>query len=264
VLTEDRRSEIRTRARAAIGKATLRSDSWWAFPAWIAFFLTTMIAYSTWAGLQSENYFVEPYLSPIFSPCLAALCEHGDFRVLGEWFTLPPAILVIWLPISFRITCYYYRKVYYRAMFFAPPACAVAEPWPKYRGETRFPHVVVQNLHRYFFYLMIGNLFFLYWDTVRSFIFADGFGVGVGTLFMVGMIATMTLYMLSCHSCRHVFGGQVDVFSKAPLRYRMWRLVSRLNQRHGIYALSSMFMIPFTDLYIRLVAAGVITDFRLI
>jgi hypothetical protein len=78
------------------------------------------------------------------------------------------------------------------------------------------------------------------------------------------MITTMTLYMLSCHTCRHVVGGHVNVFSRAPLRYRGWKIVNVLNERHGTYALMSLFFIPVTDLYVRLVATGVIHDIRLI
>jgi hypothetical protein len=262
VLTESRRSEVQSKARAAIGKVTLREDPWWALPLGIAAFLVLTLVYSTWAGLQTSNYYAEPYLSPLFSPCLAANCEHVTIRLLGSWWFLSPFLLVGWLPIGFRATCYYYRKAYYRSFWLSPPACAVAEPHRRYTGETRFP-LLVQNLHRYFFYLMIANMAFLFWDTGKSFFFQDGFGVGVGTLVMVVMIVTMSLYMLSCHSCRHAVGGHLDVFSRSPTRYRLWKFVNVLNERHGTYALISLFWIPVTDLYIRLVASGVITDLRL-
>jgi hypothetical protein len=267
VLTADRRNEIQTKARAAIKAATLRRDPWWALPGFYAVFLTVLIAYSTWAAVVRTGYYHDPYISPIFSPCLAANCLKGSVRLLGAWWIISPAIAVVWLPISFRITCYYYRKAYYRAFAFlpnfGPPACAVREPHKRYFGETRFPFII-QNLHRYFWYLMIGNMVFLYWDTVRAFHFPDGWGVGVGSLIFVVMITTMTLYMLSCHTCRHVVGGHVNVFSRAPLRYRGWKIVNVLNERHGTYALMSLFFIPVTDLYVRLVATGVIHDIRLI
>jgi hypothetical protein len=263
MLTEDRRNEVRGKARAAISQVTLRKDPWWAFPLSVAGFLTVALVYSTWAGLQTTNYFAEPYLSPLFSPCLAANCEHVTIPLVGSWYRISPFLLVGLLPIGFRVTCYYYRKAYYRSFWLSPPACAVNEPHRKYSGETRFP-LVVQNLHRYFFYLMIVNMAFLFWDTGKSFVFPDGFGIGVGSLVMVVMIVTMSLYMLSCHSCRHAFGGSLDSFSRAPIRYRFWRLVSRLNTRHGPYALMSLFWIPITDLYIRLVATGTITDLRLL
>jgi hypothetical protein len=265
VLTEDRRSEVRFKARAAIEEATLRVDPWWGYPLSIAAFLTVTIAYSTWAGLQTSGYFAEPYISPIFSPCLAVNCEHATFRLIGEWWFLSPALLVMWLPIFFRLTCYYYRKAYYRGMFFSPPACAVREPQIALgnKGETVFPFIL-QNVHRYFFYLMIANLAFLFFDTGKAFVFPDGFGIGVGSLVFLVMIATMSLYILSCHSCRHAIGGHVDLFSRSPLRYRLWKVVTRLNRFHGQFALASLLWIPVTDIYVRLVAHHVITDFRIL
>ncbi len=261
MLTESRRSEVQAKARAAIDKVTLRNDPWWAYPVSILGFLGVTMVYSTWAGLQTSGYYAEPYISPIFSPCLAINCEHTTFRLIGEWWFLSPALLVMWLPILFRFTCYYYRKAYYRAAFFSPPACAVSEPMPRYNGETKL--LIFQNLHRYFFYLMILNMVFLGWDTVKAFMFPEGFGIGVGSLVFVVMLATMALYMLSCHSCRHAVGGHLDLFSRSPIRYRMWTLVSRLNKRHGQFALASLFWIPITDLYVRLVASGTITDYRI-
>lgn len=264
MLAPERRVEVRAKARAAIDKATLRKDPWWMYPLSVGGLLAILIGYLTLAGLQTDGYFVEPYLSPLYSPCLAANCEHTTLAIFGSWFMISPFIIVGWLPISFRITCYYYRKAYYRAFFLSPPACAVNEPARKYRGESRFPHVIVQNLHRYFFYLMVVNMVFLTWDTIKTFFFEDGFGIGVGTLVFVVMIVTMGGYMLSCHSCRHAVGGHVDTFSRAPIRYRLWKFVSRLNGNHGYWALGSLVWIAVTDIYVRLVAANVITDFRIL
>jgi hypothetical protein len=42
----------------------------------------------------------------------------------------------------------------------------------------------------------------------------------------------------------------------------MWTQVSRLNTKHMQYAWLSLFWVLFTDLYIRLVASGAITDPR--
>ena len=39
-----------------------------------------------------------------------------------------PAILVLWIQVLFRATCYYFRGAYYKAFFLDPPACAVGEP----------------------------------------------------------------------------------------------------------------------------------------
>ena len=264
MLTADRRHEVQAKARAAIKKATLRTDPWWALPGFYAVFLGVLLTYSTVMAILKTGYYAEPYISPIFSPCLAANCAHATYRLFGTWWFLSPALIVVLLPIGFRTTCYYYRKAYYRSLFLSPPACAVKEPHKKYKGETRFPFTI-QNLHRYFWYGMVLNMVFLFWDTVKAFHFPDGgWGIGVGSLVFVVMIVTMSYYMLSCHSCRHVLGGNVDVFSNAPIRYRMWKAVSKLNERHGTYALLSLFWIPITDLYVRLLAHGVFTDFRIL
>ncbi len=265
MLTADDRSRIQSRARAAIDKATLRSDAWWLYPLSVGGFLTIALVYSTWAGLQTSGYYTEPYLSPLYSQCLAVNCEHATFRLVGSWWTISPFIIVGWLPIGFRMTCYYYRKAYYRAFFFSPPACAVSEPVPNSpfkTGESKGAFLLM-NLHRYFFYLMLLNMVFLTWDTIVAFRFDDGWGVGVGSLVFVVMIVTMALYMLSCHSCRHAVGGSLDRFSEKPMRYKAWQFVTKLNKRHGQYAIASLLWIPITDIYVRLVANGALTDLRL-
>ena len=71
------------------------------------------------------------YLSPFYSP---------DLKSWGLDLPFSSAFLVIWVPLGFRVTCYYYRKAYYRAYFLSPPACAVAAPRRRrYRGESGVP-----------------------------------------------------------------------------------------------------------------------------
>jgi hypothetical protein len=102
----------------------------------------------------------------------------------------------------------------------------------------------------------------LFWDTVKAFQFHDGWHVNVGSLVFVVMIVTMSLYMLSCHSCRHAVGGHVNRFSEKPLRFKAWKFVSKLNKYHGPFAILSLFWIPITDLYVRLLNWNVISDVR--
>ena len=110
------------------------------------------VLYSTWAAFINANYYFAPYLSPFYSPCLATSCgDHANWAIVGSWWPLSPAILVLVFPLGFRLTCYYYRKAYYRSFWLSPPACAVAEPHARYTGETRFP-LILQNIHRYFLY----------------------------------------------------------------------------------------------------------------
>jgi hypothetical protein len=71
------------------------------------------------------------------------------------------------------------------------------------------------------------------------------------------------LYSLSCHACRHLCGGQVKSFKQHPLRYRFWKFVTPLNAKHMNYAWASLVFVAGTDIYVRLVASGAITDYRL-
>ena len=245
---------------------TLRKDAWWIEPALTVTVLTTFIVYTTWAALVNENYYTAPYLSPFYSPCLSTYCAHAT-AALFDW-PYSPAILILWAPAGFRLTCYYYRKAYYRAFWFSPPACAVRDGHKIYTGETRFP-LLIQNLHRYLFYIATIVVAFLWWDAFLAFRFPAGpgrheFGVGVGTLVLLGNAALLSLYSFSCHSCRHLCGGGLDRFSKAPLRHKLWQIFTRLNENHMLYAWISLFGVMLADLYVRLVAMGVIHDIRII
>src|SRR5262245_48528742 len=230
-----------------------RNDAWWVEPLIVVLVLGGFVIYATWAALQNANYFVEPYLSPFYSPCLAANCLHQTIPILGSWWTLSPAFLILWIPGGFRLTCYYYRKAYYRSFFGSPPGCAVRDVAKNYKGETRFPFIL-QNIHRYFFWLALLVVSFLWWDAIHAFKFADGFGVGVGSLVLVGNAALLSLYSCSCHSCRHIAGGHLDSFSQSPIRHKLWRLFTALNERHMLYAWISLFGVGLTDLYVRLVS----------
>jgi len=239
-----------------------RTDAWWAAPLATAFALAAFVIYAVWAVLQNGHYYAAPSLSPFFSPCLAASCAHVSVPLIGAGWTLSPALLVLWIPGGFRATCYYYRKAYYRSFFRSPAACAVPDAGRNYSGETRFP-LLLQNLHRYFFYLTLPVLAFLWWDALRAFRFADGWGIGVGTLVLGANAALLSLYCFSCNSCRHACGGYLDSFRGAPVRSRAWRLVSRLNEKHREYAWVSLASVVLADLYVRMLSMGVIHDLRL-
>ena len=105
---------------------------------------------------------------------------------------------------------------------------------------------------------------FLWWDAILAFRFPDGFGIGIGTVVLLANATLLSLYSLSCHSCRHLCGGYLDSFAKAPARYGTWKVVSRLNEHHMLYAWISLIWVGLTDLYVRLLAMGIITDLRII
>jgi hypothetical protein len=192
---------------------------------------------------------------------------------------LSPAFLILVFPLGFRMTCYYYRRAYYRAFFLDPVACSVGEARHNYRGETKFPFVL-QNLHRFFMYAAVVLIFILSYDVCLAtrwpvagvapngdmFPGPTQFGVGVGTLVMTVNVVLLAAYTFGCHSLRHLVGGSVDCFSCARggrARYGLWRGVSRLNSSHMLWAWCSLFSVALTDVYIRLCAMGVITDIRL-
>jgi hypothetical protein len=244
-------------------RATQRTDAWWLAPLVTAVVLSVFVIYATWAALVNTDYYADPYLSPFYSPCIAANCDHTTWSVVGDWWTLSPALLILPIPLGFRLTCYYYRKAYYRAFFLSPPGCAVRDARTSYSGEARFPFIL-QNVHRYFFYLILPFPFILLWDGIRAFDFPGGFGVGLGTVILLVNAALLGAYTVSCHSCRHLCGGHIDVFSQSPRRHRVWGLVTALNARHMQIAWLSLVAVAATDLYIRLVATGTIDDPRFI
>lgn len=257
--------------RARLTERTLRTDRWWAAPALTFAGLMTFLIYGFWAIFDS-SYFVEPYVAPFSSPCLAESCPEGarlfGWAPVGAWWTLPPGILILGLPTAFRLTCYYYRRSYYRSFWLSPPACAVPDKTPvakskRYTGERRFP-LILQNVHRYSFYGAILIALVLTWDAVLA--FRDPHGewghMGAGALVLWANVVLIWAYTISCHSCRHIVGGRLKSFSKHPVRYRMWTFVSRLNSRHMQLAWWSMYSVMLADLYVRLVAKDIIPDIQ--
>jgi hypothetical protein len=250
--------------RARIAARSLRTDRWWVQPAITVAVLVAFIIYSTFRAFENANYFVAPYISPLYSPCITKSCQGDSFP---ELFTGPsfisPAIYILIVPLGFRLTCYYYRKAYYRSFWLSPPACAVAEPRAKYTGETSFP-LIFQNIHRYFFVAGLVLNVILTYDAILAFRNAeDEWGhMGLGTLILLTNAALLWLYSLSCHSCRHIVGGKINSFSKHPVRYQFWQVVSKLNGSHMKYAWVSLFGVALTDLYVRLLATGAFSDPR--
>jgi len=256
--------------RASIAARTLRTDNWRKAPATTAILLSIWVLYALVRTSSQRAYFVGKYhyLSPFSSPCVSASCP-SDARDFGTWFGhfppfVPLALLVLPFLLGFRLTCYYYRRAYYRAFWQSPPACGVAEPHAKYTGETRFP-LIIQNAHRYFFYAAVIISVVNTFDAIKAFHGADGgFGLGLGTLIMVANVVLLWTYTVSCHSCRHIIGGRLRSFSRHPLRYKVWTFVSKLNTRHMQLAWTTLGTLMITDAYIALVSSGTFSDLRII
>src|SRR5579875_2153815 len=179
--------------RATIGRRTLRGDKWWLNPLITAIGFGAFVVYATWAafdhpivaGTTHRIFYADPYLSPFYSPCFTDGCPSNiSWGAVDIWHWLSPALYVLIFPLSFRATCYYYRKAYYRSFWLSPPACAVSEPHGRYSGETRFP-LILNNIHRYAWYFAMIFAGILTWDAILGFDFNGRFGIGIGSFVLV-------------------------------------------------------------------------------
>ena len=263
---------------------TLRKDNWWIYPGIVIFGLTSFLVYGTWSALQADYYWFDAgregfggYLAPFYSPLLfikegvagAAPMSHSIFGAWPSWWPkwIPPSpsLLILAVPALFRFTCYYYRKAYYRAFTGTPPACAVgALPRKRasgYRGETGL--MLVQNLHRFAMYFALLYVVVFFYDAYLSFFRGGEFGVGLGSILILGNPVMLAGYTLGCHSVRHLIGGRRDCYSCSAggnVAHSNWKLVTWFNQRHELFGWMSLIWIMVADFYVRMVSMGVIND----
>jgi hypothetical protein len=243
---------------------TSRADYWWVQPLVTFLGLGGFVVYSTWAALQGQHYRFGPYISPMYSPELFGDPLRAWFGARPAWMPVwvTAAMLILWAPGGFRVTCYYYRGAYYKAFWADPPSCTVGEPRKSYLGERSFP-LIIQNIHRYFLYLALIFLVLLAKDAWEGFWFDGHFGMGVGSLVLLINATLLSCYTLGCHSLRHLVGGIRDRLSGAPIRKQTYDCVSCLNRRHMLFAWCSLIWVAFSDVYVRMCSMGVWTDWRI-
>jgi hypothetical protein len=236
-----------------------RKDTWWIQPVVTAAVLGLFAIFATWRAFENQFYHYTVgganYLSPFYSPLFA-----NNWHIFGLHFS--PALFILPFPLLFRATCYYYRKAYYRAFFWDPPACAVSEVAPRrnYTGERAFP-LILQNIHRYAFYFAVIVVLVLWWDTFMAFDFGGHFGVSVGSLIFLVNVVLLSFYTFSCHAWRHLSGGCVNCFSCSATnkaRHGLWKSITHWNESHSLWAWLSLFSVVITDLYVRFLCTGAI------
>lgn len=249
---------------------TTRRDTWWLEPLLNFIGFTAFVVYSMWVTftpvLQTAAGRVLSYKwPPVAVPegTMPAAVESHEWVYLSPFYSpelnLPgwffPAILILWMPLGFRATCYYYRKMYYRTYFMDPPGCAVGDhKGHKYGGEKVFPWVL-QNTHRWFLYLAILVVAILWYEAIVSMWHDGKFHFGLGTIILMINAFLLSGYTFGCHAARHLAGGNVDCWSATPFgqtRYKLWAYITRLNEHHMAWAWVSMIMVGLSDLYVRL------------
>ncbi|MGO8672640.1 MAG: succinate dehydrogenase [Capsulimonadaceae bacterium] len=240
-----------------------RTDAYWVEPLLTALGLIAFGIYVTFRAFEFKFYKTGSMISPFYSPDLSQFTAH---------YGISPALVILPIPLLFRATCYYYRKAYYRAFFGDPTACGVKEalaPVRKnYSGERAFP-LILQNIHRYAFYLAALVMAVLWWDTLLTFTHAKAggwtLGMTLGSLVFTANVVLLSMYTFSCHSWRHLTGGCINCYScseGAKARHDLWSRISHLNENHQLWAWCSLFSVGLTDFYVRLVASGAFTDPR--
>ncbi len=247
--------------------AVQRRDNYWFAPISFVLLFTAFAVWATLRAFQNAAYdtalmplhsgdMISHYLSPFYSPTVQL-----GIHILG--FNISPALLILPFPLSFRLSCYYYRKAIYRGYLADPFACAVTEPKPlatarfrKYMGERAFPFIAM-NFHRYAFYAAVVFIVLLWGDTFQAFTFSNEsgrhFGIHLGSLVFLANILLLSCYTFSCHSWRHLIGGNVDCYSCSALtktKYGLWTKVSFLNERHGLWAMMSLVSVALTDVFV--------------
>ena len=78
-------------------------------------------------------------------------------------------------------------------------------------------------------------------------------------------VVLLSGYTFGCHSLRHLIGGKHDELARrGGAQMACYNCVSGLNRRHMLFAWCSLFSVAFADIYVRLVAMGIWSDWRLL
>ncbi len=240
--------------------ATMRRDLWWVQPVLIVTALTLFGIYTLVRVILNKDYVITAdgahLQSPFFSPDLPSdlLVQHEP--AVGVPGALGPARAA-----DHAVTTTASRTTA-RSSWRRPRARSPAWRGASTRARREFP-LVLNNLHRIFFYFAAIVVGFLWYDAIRGLFYDGTFGIGLGNGIMFVNVICLSAFTFGCNSWRHIIGGKMNCFScsaSAKTRHGAWQKVSILNGRHMQWAWISMFTVWGADLYIWLVSAGVFND----
>ena len=104
----------------------------------------------------------------------------------------------------------------------------------------------------------------LWYGAIKSFwLEGEGFGVGVGSVILTANAFLLMMFTFSCNSLRHLIGGNLNCFSCSnytKTKRRAWEIQTLWNEHHKGWAWASLISVGTADLYVHLVANGVLTD----
>ena len=108
--------------RARIEEKTLRTDRWWLYPVTTFVVFIAFIVYATIRAFMGSALLLRRPTSRRSTRRACGDCVEGssDFGQPFGWWPLSPALLILIFPLGFRLTCYYYRKAYYRVVLAVP------------------------------------------------------------------------------------------------------------------------------------------------
>ena len=131
--------------RGGPGVATLRKDRWWLQPVVTCRYSRpssstrrgprSRTRTTTWAP-TSTAIWSAPSTHPASRHTASPAPRPGSPSAAGA---LSPALLILIFPLGFRLTCYYYRRSYYRAFWWSPPSCAVGRRPRRVLGRDPLP-----------------------------------------------------------------------------------------------------------------------------
>ena len=202
----------------------------------------------------------------LLSAAALYLYPVGEYKGYVDPFYSPTVIVLPFVAL-FRLSCYAYRKDYYRHVFKHPMACLNDDRMDSskrvYRGETGF--FSLNNFHRYFFYIGLALLPFFYYDFYVSMFYTSGFFIfRLGSIIILANALLLTFWTVSCHAFRHLIGGYADCYSclsGGNTRKKIYNGQSWLNLYHEQFAFISLLVVVAVDLYIRALMAGWPVDF---